>query len=233
MRYLKFLTAASAICALASGALFAQSDEADRIKEAGVVFDEIMAAPDKGIPGSVLAKAEGIAIFPGTLKGGFILAAQRGHGILSVRDRQNNTWSAPAFLTLTGGSVGLQIGGQATDFLLIIQNRRGLENLLSNQFKVGADASVAAGPVGREAEASTDIQMRAEMLSYSRSRGLFGGVSLEGASIREDEDANGRFYGRRYRTRQIVLDGQAGAPEPVPQWRATLQSTPVAARSFA
>ena len=223
MRYLK-TSAAVLICSMVqSGLLLAQSDEADRINEASAVFAEIMAAPDRGIPASVLARAEAIAIFPGTLKGGFILAAHFGRGIVSVRDRQSNSWSAPAFLTITGGSIGLQAGGQATDFVLIIQNRRGLENLLRNQFKIGADASVAAGPVGREAEASTDIQLRAEMLSYSRSRGLFAGVSLEGAAIRQDEDANERFYGTRYRTRQIVLDLQGGAPEPVSRWRATLQ----------
>jgi lipid-binding SYLF domain-containing protein len=182
-----------------------------------------MAAPDKGIPGSVLDKAEGIAIFPGAIKAGFILAAQRGRGILVVRDRTRNTWSPPAFLTLTAGSVGFQVGGQATDFVLLIQNRRGLEQFLRNEFKVGADASVAAGPVGREAEAATDLQLRAEMLSYSRSRGLFAGVSLEGASVSEDRDANGRFYGTEFRTREVVLDGKAGSPAPVPQLHETLQ----------
>ena len=223
MRYLKALVAALACSMVASGLLRAQSDEADRISDASTVFSEIMAAPDRGIPGSVLAKAEGIAIFPGTLRGGFIVAGQYGRGILSVRDRQKNSWSAPAFLTITGGSIGFQVGGQATDFVLIIQNRRGLENLLRNQFKLGVDASVAAGPVGREAEASTDLQLQAEMLSYSRSRGLFAGVSLEGAAIRQDQDANERFYGAPYRTRQIVIDHQGGAPEPVSRWRATLQ----------
>jgi lipid-binding SYLF domain-containing protein len=216
------LAAAAAMSMATSGPLGAQTDEADRIRESSVVFEEIMAAPDKGIPRSVLDKAEAIAIFPGALKGGFILAAQRGRGILAVRSRAG-TWSSPAFLTLTAGSVGLQIGGQATDFVLIIQNRRGLENLLRNQFKIGVDASVAAGPIGREAEASTDLQLRAEMLSYSRSRGLFAGISLEGASVNEDRDANGRFYGTRYRTREIVLDGRGGAPAPVALLRATLQ----------
>jgi lipid-binding SYLF domain-containing protein len=220
---MKRLLTSAAFGVAAAGVLLAQTDEADRIREASVVFEEIMAAPDKGIPGSVLAGAEGIAIFPGALKGGFILAAQRGRGLLVVRRRAANTWSSPAFLTLTAGSVGLQIGGQATDFVLVIQNRRGLEYLLRNQFKIGADASVAAGPIGREAEASTDLQLRAEMLSYSRSRGLFAGISLEGASIVEDRNANGRFYGTRYRTREIVFDGKGGTPAPVSLLLATLQ----------
>ncbi len=205
----------------------AQSDQADRIRESRTVFDEIMAAPDKAIPGSVLEKAEAIAIFPSTLKGGFIVGGHRGRGILSVRQRESGTWSPPAFLTLTGASFGAQIGGQAVDIVLVIMNRRGVENLLRNQFKIGGDASAAVGPVGRSAEASTDVQMRAEILSYSRARGLFAGVSLNGSSIREDQDANRDFYGQRFRTRQVVLDGQAKtpqSPEVVDQWLGALKA---------
>jgi lipid-binding SYLF domain-containing protein len=193
--------------------LRAQSDQADRIREAATVFREIMRAPDSAIPGSVLGQAEGIAIFPSTLKGGFIFGGHRGKGVISVRDRSTGTWSTPAFLTLTGGSFGAQIGGQAVDAVLVIVNRRGLEQLLQNQFKIGAGASATAGPVGRDAEASTDIQLRAEILSYSRSRGLFAGLTIRGSSVREDRDSNEDFYGRRMRTRQIVLDGEAGTPE--------------------
>ncbi len=189
----------------------AQSDEADRLREAGVVFEEIMSAPDSSIPASVLTKAEGIAIFPSTLKVGFIFGAHRGKGVLSVRDSDSGEWSSPAFLTLTGGSFGAQIGGQSTDIVLVVMNRRGLENLVSNQFKIGADASVAAGPVGRDAAASTDIQMRAQILSYSRARGLFAGVTLNGSSIRQDQDANEVFYGFAYRTREVVFDGKGVA----------------------
>lgn len=196
----------------------AQTDEADRIRESTTVFSEIMRAPDKAIPRSVLEKAEAIAVFPSTLKGGFIFGGHRGRGILSVRDRATGRWSPPAFLTLTGASFGAQIGGQAVDLVLVVMNPRGLENLLRNQFKVGADASVAAGPVGREAEASTDIQMRAEILSYSRARGLFAGVTLKGSSISQDRDANERFYGVAHRSRDIVLDGRASAKPPVGQW---------------
>ena len=191
----------------------AQSDEADRIKEAGVILGEIMAARDKAIPMSVLEKAEAIAIFPSTIKGAFIVGAQRGKGIISVRDRTKGTWSSPAFMTLTGGSVGFQIGGQAVDIILVVQNRRGLENLLQNQFEIGGEASATAGPVGRDAAASTDIQLRAEILSYSRSRGLFAGVSLRGAALRQDQDSNEKFYGTRFRTRDVVLDGKATMPQ--------------------
>jgi lipid-binding SYLF domain-containing protein len=199
-----------------------QSEEAERINEAATVFDEIMGAPDKAVPKWVLERAEAIAVFPSTLKGGLVVGAHRGKGIISVRDRKSSTWSAPAFMTLTGGSIGAQIGGQAIDLVLVVMNRRGLEHLLKNQFKIGADASVAAGPVGRDAEASTDIQLRAEILSYSRTRGLFAGVTLKGSALRADRDANGRFYGQKYSTREIVLDRLGGAPDPVATWRDAL-----------
>ena len=191
----------------------AQSDQADRIREATAVFSEIMRAPDSAITGSILKRADGIAVFSSTIKGGFIIGGHRGKGILSVRNRAADTWSTPAFLTLTGGSVGAQIGSQAVDVILVIINRRGLESLLQNQFKIGAGAAVTAGPVDRDAEASTDLQLRAEILSYSRSRGLFAGLTLRGSAIREDRDSNDDFYGRRLRTRQIVLDGEATRPQ--------------------
>jgi SH3 domain-containing YSC84-like protein 1 len=193
--------------------VLAQSDEADRVRESATVLGEIMSAADRAIPGSVIGKAEGLAIFPGTLRGGFIVGAERGRGILVVRDQQTNAWSAPAFLTITGGSVGLQIGVRATDLILVIQNRRGLENLVRNEFKIGAGAAVTGGPVGRDAQAATDIQLRAEILSYSRSRGLFAGATLEGSTIREDRDANGRYYGERFTTREVVFEGKAKTPE--------------------
>ncbi|MBI1874130.1 MAG: lipid-binding SYLF domain-containing protein [Acidobacteria bacterium] len=204
--------------------LSAQSDQADRVRDAAVVLQEIMGAPDKAIPKSVLEKAEAVAVFPGTLKGGFVIAAHRGRGIISVRDRSAHRWSKPAFLTLTGGSIGAQIGGQSIDIVLIVMNRRGLDNLLQNQFKIGASAGVAAGPVGRDAQAATDIQLRAEILSYSRSRGLFAGVSLEGSGVRQDRDWNEEFYGDPLRSRSIVIDGKGTpkAPDVVRQWVETL-----------
>lgn len=210
---------------VAVSALFAQSDQAERIRHATTVLEEIMDAPDQAIPSSVLDKAEAIAVFPSTIKGGFVLSAHRGKGIISVRDRESRTWSPPAFLSITGGGFGAQIGAQAIDIVLVVMNRRGVENLLQNQFKIGAGAEATAGPVGRSAEASTDIQMRAQILSYSRSRGLFAGVSLNGAAIRQDRDGNEDYYGDPYRTRSIVLDKRAKVPakaEEVDAWWAAL-----------
>ena len=200
----------------------ATSDEGRRIAEAATVIEEIMSASDKAVPRSILEKAEGIAVFPSTIKGGLVIGGQRGRGVLSVRGGTNAGWSSPAFLTITGGSFGAQIGAQAIDLILVINNKRGLEQLLKNQFKIGADASVTAGPVGRDASAATDIQMRAQILSYSRARGLFAGVTLNGSTIRQDRDANERFYGTAFRTSQIVFDGLGGSPEPVANWKATL-----------
>ena len=198
-----------------------ESDEAKRVREAVTIFGEIMAADDKAIPEAILGKAEAIAIFPGTITAGFIVGGQRGRGIISVRNA--GAWSAPAFLTLTGGSIGLQIGGQAADLILVINDRRGLENLVRNQFTLGADAAVAAGPVGRNAKAATDVQMRAQILSYSRARGVFAGVTINGSTIRQDVDANERFYGKRLETKQIVFERPASSPEPVPLWLQTLE----------
>lgn len=217
------MAAAIAAVALTAGVgTKAQEDEVQRINDAIAVLSEIMDAGDQAIPSSILEKAEGVAVFPSLLKGGLIIGGQYGRGILSARDPKTRQWSSPAFLSITGGSLGAQIGGQAVDLVLVIQNRRGLEQLVRNQFKIGADASVAAGPVGRDASASTDIQMRAQILSYSRSRGLFAGVSINGTTIRQDRDANDRFYGLGYRTSQIVFDGKAGSPDPVSAWKAVL-----------
>ena len=213
-----------------SWAVMAQSDEAERVQKAATVFDEIMGMPDKAVPSAILDKAEAIAVFPGTIKGGLGVGAHRGKGIMSTRNRANGTWSNPGFLTLTGGSFGAQIGAQEIDLVLIVMNKSGVQNLLKNEFKIGADASVAAGPVGRSAEASTDIQLRAEILSYSRARGLFAGVTLNGSAIREDEDANQRFYGKPMRNQEIIgmggsAVGTSGTPKPpagVSSWHQVL-----------
>jgi lipid-binding SYLF domain-containing protein len=196
--------------------------ESDRLKEAITVLDEVMAAGDKSVPRNIMERAEAIAVFPSLVKAGFVVGGSRGHGAISVRDPKTGAWSSPGFLTITGGSFGLQIGAQAVDLILVVQNRRGLEQLLRNQFKIGADAAVAAGPVGRETSASTDIQLRAQILSYSRTRGIFAGITLNGSTIRQDRDANERFYGTAFRTTQIVNEGRGGAPEPVPAWKAAL-----------
>jgi lipid-binding SYLF domain-containing protein len=198
------------------------SDEARRITDASTVLDEIMSAADESVPRTIMENADGIAVFPSLIKGGIIVGGQRGRGVLSVRDKKSGGWSSPAFLTITGGSIGAQFGAQAIDLVLVINNQRGLEQLVKNQFKIGADAAATAGPVGRDASASTDIQLRAQILSYSRARGLFAGVTLNGSTIRQDRDANERFYGTAYRTGQIVFDGLGGSPEPVATWQATL-----------
>jgi lipid-binding SYLF domain-containing protein len=196
----------------------AQTEEGDRATEAARVLKEIQEATDTTIPKQILEKARAIAVFPSTIKGAFILGAQRGKGVMSAR--MDGKWSAPAFVTLTGGSLGLQIGGQATDIVLVVMNERGMENLSSNSFKIGGDASVAAGPVGREATAATDYKFEAEILSYSRSRGVFAGLSLNGSTIRADRDANRHVYGSDFTTSQIVTEGKGGTPTVVGEWMA-------------
>jgi SH3 domain-containing YSC84-like protein 1 len=197
----------------------AQQEEAERLKEATVVLKELKDAPDASMPKWVSEKAVAIAVFPSVKKGGLVVGGHFGRGVISARSAKSGTWSSPGFLTLTGGSVGLQIGGQAVDLVLVVMDERGLQQLLKNQFKIGGDASVAAGPVGRDAEASTDIQMRAKILSYSRTRGLFAGVTLKGSTIRQDRDANERFYGRAYKSSELLVERLGGAPDPVPAWR--------------
>jgi lipid-binding SYLF domain-containing protein len=166
----------------------------DRVDAAAQVLNDIQGAPDKGIPQEVLGSAECVAVVPSMLKGGFIVGAKYGRGLASCRTEKG--WSAPAFFVVTGGSFGFQIGGQAVDLVMLIMNKDGMKHLLSSEFALGADASVAAGPVGRHAEGNTDWKMRAEVLTYSRARGLFAGVSLNGAVIKQDKDSTREFYGR-------------------------------------
>jgi lipid-binding SYLF domain-containing protein len=182
----------------------------DRIQAAATVLDEIESAPDTGIPEEVLASAECVAVVPSLLKGGFIIAARYGRGVASCRTPTG--WSAPAFIYTSGGSVGFQIGGQAIDLVMLIMNKDGLKNLLSSKFQLGADASVAAGPVGRHAAADTDWKMRAQVLTYSRARGAFAGISLAGAVIKQDKDATREFYGRMVPFR-TSLTGKVEAPK--------------------
>ncbi|HZD08680.1 MAG TPA: lipid-binding SYLF domain-containing protein, partial [Candidatus Limnocylindrales bacterium] len=191
------------LCAvtLASGA-FASEAASSRLETAATVLDEIMATPDKGIPSDILGSAKCVAVVPNLLKGGFILGGAHGRGMATCRTATG--WSAPAPLTTTGGSVGLQIGGQAVDLVMVVMNDRGMQALLTNKFKLGADASVAAGPVGRHTEGSTDWKLRAEVLTYSRARGLFAGISFNGAVIKQDEDATGELYGRQIDFKTIL-----------------------------
>ena len=205
----------------AAAPAMAQSNEAERVAKATAVFEEIMAMPDKAIPDKILANADAIAVFPSTLKVGLGIGAHHGKGIISRRNRETGQWTAPGFLSLTGGSFGLQIGGEALDLVLVVMNKNGLDSLMKDEFKIGGDASVAGGPVGRSAEAATDLLMKAEILSYSRARGLFAGVSLNGSVINEDDDANRDFYGRPVRNAQILDEsprpvGTAGK-EPMPE----------------
>jgi lipid-binding SYLF domain-containing protein len=195
--------AAIALALLPRQAL-AQQAETDRLAEAARVLEEVLTAPDKGVPQSIIEKAQAIVVIPSTVKGALVIGAQHGRGVMSAKSAAG--WSAPAFVTLTGGSLGMQIGGQATDIVLVVVNERGITNLAQNTFKIGGDASVAAGPVGREATASTDYKLQAQILSYSRSRGLFAGVSLTGSTIRADREANERIYGIGYSTRNIVVE---------------------------
>ncbi|OFW14728.1 MAG: hypothetical protein A3F70_02370 [Acidobacteria bacterium RIFCSPLOWO2_12_FULL_67_14] len=213
----------AATAAIGTARLAAQDDdEADRVGAAVVVLNEMRDAPDNGIPQSIYDKAEAIAIFPSVKKAGFIVGGQWGRGIISVREPKTGRWSSPAFLTLTGGSFGAQIGGTEIDLILVIMNRRGVERLLANEVKLGGEVSAAAGPVGRAAEASTDLQLRAEILSYSRSRGLFAGATVNGSAIKEDLDANTRFYGRALSSEDIVFDRAGKAPASVTVLRTAL-----------
>jgi SH3 domain-containing YSC84-like protein 1 len=182
---------------------------AQRIQAASTVLDEIESAPDKGIPEEVLGSAECVAVVPSMLKGGFVFGARYGRGVASCRTPQG--WSAPAFFSLTGGSFGLQIGGQAVDLVMLIMNQRGMDNLLASKFKLGADASVAAGPVGRHAAADTDWKMRAEVLSYSRARGVFAGLELNGAVIKQDKSSTYDFY-KKMVPFKASLNGSLPAP---------------------
>jgi lipid-binding SYLF domain-containing protein len=189
-----------------------ESKAQDRVQAAAEVLDEIQGAPDKGIPQEVLGSAECVAVVPSMLKGGFIVGAKYGRGLASCRTPKG--WSAPAFFVVTGGSFGFQIGGQAVDLVMLIMNKDGMKHLLSSEFALGADASVAAGPVGRHAEGNTDWKMRAEVLTYSRARGLFAGVTLNGAQIKQDKDSTREFYGRMvpFRTSLVgEIDPPAGA----------------------
>jgi SH3 domain-containing YSC84-like protein 1 len=181
----------------------------DRVQAAADVLNEIQAAPDQGIPEEVLGSAECVAVVPSMLKAGFVVGARYGRGLASCRTPKG--WSAPAFFTVKGGSFGLQIGGQAVDLVMLIMNNDGMHKLLSSQFKLGADASVAAGPVGRHAAADTDWKMRAQILSYSRARGIFAGLELSGTVVRQDKDSTREFYGHMV-TSKAALQGQIGPP---------------------
>ena len=187
--------------------------EQERVKESGNVMTELLNS-ESGVPISVLNKAECVIVIPSLKKGGFIIAGEYGRGVMTCRGGENFTgpWSAPAMMQSTGGSVGLQAGGQSTDVVILVMNDKGARALMKGKAKLGADASVAAGPVGREAEASTNAAMSAEMLSYSRAQGVFGGVSLSGTTLGPDDDANEKLYGKKVTAKEIISGGAGPAP---------------------
>ncbi|MGH9741157.1 MAG: lipid-binding SYLF domain-containing protein [Candidatus Acidiferrum sp.] len=209
--------------AMIAAPLLAQDKEADRLENCGTVIKEVMDIPDD-IPQDLIDRAECVIIYPSVLKAAFIVGGSYGRGAMTCRTGEHYTgpWSAPSMMALEGGSVGFQIGGQATDFVLLVMNPRGAHSILKNKVKLGADASVAAGPKGRTADASTDATLRAEVLSYSRSRGLFAGVSLNGSTVRPDNDANERVYGKRVSAEAIIFKGAVAVPPPAQQMIAYL-----------
>jgi lipid-binding SYLF domain-containing protein len=193
--------------AVALTPLLAKDNEpAKRLNDAATVFSEVMAAPDKGIPKEMLEHAHCIVIVPDLKTGAFIVGGKYGKGYLSCRNKVGPGWSAPGTVRIEGGSVGFQIGGSSTDLIMLVMNERGADKLLSSKFTLGAEGSVAAGPVGRTATAQTDAQMHADILSWSRSQGLFAGLALEGATLRQDLDDNQNIYGKRLENREIVTN---------------------------
>jgi len=197
-----------ATAALAILPLLAENKEpVKRLNEAAAVFGEVMATPDKGIPQELLENAHCIVIVPGLKTAAFVVGGKFGKGYISCRNKGAAGWSAPGTVRIEGGSVGFQIGGSSTDLIMLVMNERGVDKLLSSKFTLGAEGSVAAGPVGRTATAQTDLQMHAEILSWSRSQGLFAGLALEGATLRQDESDNAALYGRKLDNREIVTKG--------------------------
>ena len=202
-----------------------QTKDDERLRNCGTVLKEILDVPDD-IPQDLLDKADCVVVFPSVLKAAFIVGGSYGRGAMSCRKGQNfkGPWGAPTMMALEGGSFGFQIGGQATDFVLLVMNESGANGILTSKVKLGGDASVAAGPVGREASADTDATLRAEILSYSRARGLFAGISLEGSTIRPDNGDNRRVYGRKIPARSIVLSGAVAVPPAAEQLISTLDA---------
>jgi lipid-binding SYLF domain-containing protein len=202
-----------------------QSKDDDRLRNCGSVLKEILDVPDN-IPHDLLDKADCVVVFPSVLKAAFIVGASYGRGAMSCRrgEEFRGPWGAPTMMALEGGSFGFQIGGDATDFVLLVMNESGARGILASKVKLGGDAAVAAGPVGRDASAETDASMRAEILTYSRARGLFAGVSLEGSTIRPDNGDNRRVYGRNIPAKDIVLSGKVAVPPAAQQMVSTLDT---------
>jgi lipid-binding SYLF domain-containing protein len=209
---------------LASSSKDKDEKETDRLQNAGTVLKEIIDIPDN-IPQDFIDKAECVMVFPSVVKAAFIVGGSYGRGVMVCRTGKDMTgpWGAPAMMALEAGSVGFQIGGQATDFVILCMNPRGVDALLHSKVKLGADASIAAGPKGRDAQAATDVTFRAEMLSYSRARGVFAGVSLEGSTLHPDDDANRRLYGRDVTAQKVITESRVEAPAAAHDLIGTLQ----------
>ena len=212
------------LLALAANAQGDRDKQVQRVEAAATVLNEVMAAPDKGIPEDILGSAKCVGIVPSLLKGGFVVGGAYGHGVASCRTAQG--WSAPAFFGMKGASFGMQIGGQAVDLIMVVMNENGMRNMLSSRFKLGADASVAAGPVGRHAEGMTDWKMRAEVLTYSRARGVFAGLTLNGAMISQDKNDTRAFYGRMVPFKTLLTGALPVPGDAKPFIAALVQYTP-------
>lgn len=208
------LASAGLLCAPLAFARPSAKEQQDRLENAGKVMQEILNVPDD-IPRDLLNKARCVIVMPSVVKAAFIVGGSYGHGVMTCRTGKDfdGKWGAPTMMALEGGSVGFQIGGQATDFVILVMNNRGVDSLLHSKVKVGGDISAAAGPKGRDAEAATDVTMRSELLTYSRSRGAFAGVSLEGSTLRPDNDANKELYGEKISAPEIVSESKVHAPE--------------------
>jgi lipid-binding SYLF domain-containing protein len=203
--------ACSVVCP--AGVSAAPDKWANLIEESGTVLEEIQKMPDRGVPKDMLKKCVAIAVFPSTVSGGFIVGGKYGQGIVMVKNESSGSWSAPAVFTMVGGSFGWQIGGQASDYVLVFTSKRSVEGLFQSKFKLGADVAVSAGPVGRDAAAATDAQLKGGIFTYSRSRGLFAGLSLEGAVVAPEKDANKALYGKDLSPREILMEDKAPMPQ--------------------
>ncbi|MGE0130628.1 MAG: lipid-binding SYLF domain-containing protein [Blastocatellales bacterium] len=201
-----------------------RAEERERAQRAALAFQEVMSAPDQGIPQELLDRAHCVAVFPSVKKGGFIVGGQYGKGLISCR-RAQGSWGSPAYFTIGGGSFGLQIGGQAVDLVLLVMNKSGVDGLLKDKLEIGAGAAVSAGPVGRNTHVSTDVLLKSQIVSYSRSRGLFAGLELKGAVITQDKVANKDIYGQEISAREIIVDGKVRTP-------GTIRIFPQALRKF-
>ena len=209
MRTIALAMSVAGLCSMVCGAMWAAEETKtnERLNDAAALFKEIMSTPDKSIPQDLLNKSHCIVMVPGLKKGGFVIAAKYGRGFVTCRHASGQGWGAPGAVRIEGGSVGLQIGVSSTDLVLLVMNERGMKRLLTTKFTLGGDASVAAGPVGRDATAQTDALMTAEILSWSRSHGVFAGVSLDGSTLRNDIDVNTELYGKPWENRQILNSG--------------------------